>query len=172
MQYLIHVMKELLIALSIVAISAPAVRADIMDIFNTVDQVNRTINRTRDTIDYSRRSIESLSDTLGVTFDASNYNENDPVASAMAVYQDWYEILDYEKKEAVHYLVIEYAQGNLTDFRTFSTSEWFTSKPPQNQAEAASLYMKLSNILNVAQQDQTRFLAFAFCVNAGGVQCQ
>lgn len=150
---------------------APA-SAGFGDLLNTIDRVNGTVNRLDRTINGTTYTINSLSNTLGLNLssDSSSISasDDDPTGQVLQVYQLWYEGLEADDQETVSWLVMQQAQNQDVSFETVSTSDWFLQKTPQQQSQAASNFFKLQNITEATAQEESRFLAFAFCVNGGG----
>ncbi|MEQ9356796.1 MAG: hypothetical protein RIG63_29775 [Coleofasciculus chthonoplastes F3-SA18-01] len=59
-------------------------------------------------------------------------------------------------------------------FETLSTTEWFLQQSMQDQQKIGGLFFKVNQILEGVEEtggERNRFLAFAFCVNSGGQDC-
>ena len=149
------------------AVQVPA-SAGFGDLLNTIDRVNNTVNRLDRTINGTAYTVNSLSNTLGLNVDEDDISADDPTGQVLQVYQLWYEDLAPADQETVAWLVMQKAQNQDISFETISSSDWFLQKTPEQQSQAASNFFKLQNITEAAAQEESRFLAFAFCVNGGG----
>ncbi|MEL7522183.1 MAG: hypothetical protein AAGJ80_11320, partial [Cyanobacteria bacterium J06553_1] len=139
------------------------------DLLNTVNQVNRTVNYLDNTINGTAYTINSLSNTLGLNnVDSDSIDANDQTGQVLQVYQLWYEDLSPADQENVSWMVMQRAQDQDVTFETVSNSDWFLQKTPAEQSQAAANFFKLQNITEATAQEESRFLAFAFCVNGGG----
>lgn len=163
-------MKKLLLGLTFIALSATPSHAGPFDF---IDRAFNLFDKGNDLVDRGNSSIKRLCRSLGVKdCNINGKDKNDPVGSAMSVYKKWHNTLNDQEKDIVQFLVFESAQGNVTSFKDFSNSKWSLSKPPQERAKAAFIYMNLEKITKEAANDTSRFYAFAFCVNSGRTQCQ
>lgn len=151
----------------LVAVQVPA-SAGFNDLINTVNRVNNTVYRLDRTINGTAYTINSLSNTLGLNVDEDDISTDDPTGQVLQVYQLWYEDLPAADQENVAWLVMQKAQKQDVSFETVSNSDWFLQKTPEEQSQAASNFFKLENITEAVAQEESRFLAFAFCVNGGG----
>ncbi|MGB7084432.1 MAG: hypothetical protein WBD47_02680 [Phormidesmis sp.] len=140
------------------------------DFLNTIDRVNGTVNRLDRTINGTAYTVNSLSNTLGLDLNSQEgaIDADDETGQVLQVYQLWYEDLPSADQETVSWLVMQQAQDQEVSFETISSSDWFLQKTPAQQSQAAANFFKLQNITEAAAQEQSRFLAFAFCVNGGG----
>lgn len=158
----------------LVAAQVPA-SAGFGRVLNTIDRVNYNVNRLDRTINGTAYTINSLSNTLGLNSSDTEgaVTADDPTGQVLQVYQLWYEGLPAADQENVSWLVMQNAQGQDVSFETISSSDWFLQKTPEQQSQAASNFFKLQNIMEATAQEESRFLAFAFCVNGGGGEsCQ
>ena len=169
------VLTGLLSATCLLTVAQAPASAGFGDILNTIDRVNYNVNRLDRTINGTAYTINSLSNTLGLNSSdtESAVTADDPPAQVLPVYQLWYEELPATDQETVAWLVMQQAQGQDVTFDTVSSSDWFLQKTPTQQSQAASNFFKLQNITEATAQEESRFLAFAFCVNGGGGEsCQ
>ena len=143
-------------------------------LMNAVNNVNRTVYSLDRTINGTAYTINSLSETLGLNLGGGTVDadESDPTGQVLQVYQLWYEDLSASEQETVSWLVMEHARNQAVDFETVSSSDWFLQKPAAEQSQVAASFFKLQNIVEATAQDRSRFLAFAFCVNGGGAECE
>ena len=139
---------------------------------NTINRVNRTVNSLDHTINGTAYTINSLSETLGLNGGTVSADDSDPTGQVLQVYQLWYEDLSASERETVSWLVMEHARDQAVTFDTVSGSDWFLQKPAAEQSQVAASFFKLQNIIEATAQDRSRFLAFAFCVNGGGAECE
>ena len=151
------------------AVQVPAF-AGFGDLLNTIDRVNYTVNRLDRTINGTAYTVNSLSNTLGLNVSEGDISADDPTGQVLEVYQLWYEDLPAADQETVAWLVMQKAQNQDISFETISSSSWFLQKTPAQQSQAAANFFKLQNITEAAAQEESRFLAFAFCVNGGGAE--
>lgn len=151
------------------AVQVPA-SAGFGDLLNTIDRVNYTVNRLDRTINGTAYTVNSLSNTLGLNVEEGDISTDDPTGQVLEVYQLWYEGLPAEDQETVAWLVMQKAQNQDVSFETISSSSWFTQKTPAQQSKAAANFFKLQDITEATAQEESRFLAFAFCVNGGGAE--
>ncbi len=157
---------------SVISMSALPASAGFGGLLDRVDDINRKIDRTDRVIERSESNVGRIEDRLGIELESSEYEEDDPVGNAIAIYGEWYPDINAEEQEIVNYLILQSAQGKLSSFDEFSSSEWFMTKSSQEQAQVSSTYMNLAQILELAQPEPNRFYAFAFCVNGGGTNCR
>ena len=169
------VLTGLLSATCLLAAAQVPAFAGFGNILNTIDRVNYNVNRLDRTINGTAYTINSLSNTLGLDSSKteSAVTAEDSTGQVLQVYQLWYEELAPADQETVAWLVMQQAQGQNVSFETVSSSDWFLQKTPAQQSQAASNFFKLQNITEAAAQEESRFLAFACCVNGGGGEsCQ
>ncbi|PZO22230.1 MAG: hypothetical protein DCF25_03260 [Leptolyngbya foveolarum] len=153
------------------AVQVPA-SAGFGDLLNTIDRVNYTVNRLDRTINGTAYTVNSLSNTLGLNVREGDISADDPTGQVLQVYQLWYEELPAADQETVAWMVMQKAQNQDISFETISSSDWFLQKTPAQQSQAAANFFKLQNITEAAAQEESRFLAFAFCVNGGAGSCE
>lgn len=151
------------------ALQIPA-SAGFGDVLNSINRVNNTVNYLDRTINGTAYTINSLSDTLGLDLNSEEgaIDADDQTGQVLQVYQLWYEDLPAADQENVSWLVMQQAQNQDVTFETVSSSDWFLQKTPAEQSQAASNFFKLQNITEATAQEESRFYAFAFCVNGGG----
>jgi len=164
------VLTGLVSATCLLAAAQVPASAGFGDVLNTIDRVNYSVNRLDRTINGTTYTVNSLSNTLGLnSSDTENaVTSDDPTGQVLQVYQLWYEELPAADQENVAWLVMQQAQNQDVSFETVSSSDWFLQKTPAQQSQAASNFFKLQNITEATAQEESRFLAFAFCVNGGG----
>lgn len=164
------VLTGLLSATCLLAAAQVPASAGFGDVLNTIDRVNYNVNRLDRTINGTAYTINSLSNTLGLDSSRTEgaVTADDPTGQVLQVYKLWYEELPAADQETVSWLVMQQAQNQDVSFETVSSSDWFLQKTPAQQSQAASNFFKLQNITEATAQEESRFLAFAFCVNGGG----
>lgn len=184
-----------LIAASAVLCTSPA-HAQFSGFLNTLRQIRSTINEVNGGVREAKRALRdtsstvkettsvftNLCSTLGVSCDKSNSQDVSRSSSSgqMAssselnrIYATWYQSLSQDEKEAAQFIVMEAAQGSKTDFKKFSTSSWFTSKPVSQQSRYASIFFKASEVISSAEKggSKEKFLGYAFCIHSGSQTC-
>lgn len=156
------------------AVQVPA-SAGFGDVLNSINRVNSTLNYLDRTINGTAYTINSLSDTLGIDYGSNDggVDANDQTGQVLQAYRLWYTDLSPAEQENVSWLVMQKAQNQDVSFETVSSSDWFLQKTPAEQSQTASNFFKLQNITEATAQEESRFYAFAFCVNGGGGEgCQ
>lgn len=149
--------------------SLPSLANPFGSIERTLNGINGTINGVNGTVNNTTRTIDNLNNVLGI--DGRSSNSDDPTEQVLDIYQTWYKGLSASDQEIVSWLVMEYARNNAVTFETLSTSEWFLQKNLQEQQKVAALFFKVNEIVTATGGEKSRFLAFAFCVNSGGQEC-
>ncbi|MEQ8959888.1 MAG: hypothetical protein RLP02_18515 [Coleofasciculus sp. C2-GNP5-27] len=158
-----------LLAVLAVCLSPMTSLAGFGDLIRDVNDAVNTINNTRRAVD---GTVNNLSDVLGI--DGNVSDSDDPTQQVLDLYQSWYQQLAASEQELVSALIMQYAKNQQMTFETLSTTEWFLQQSMQDQQKIGGLFFKVNQILEGVEEtggERNRFLAFAFCVNSGGQDC-
>jgi hypothetical protein len=158
------------------------IRSTINEVNSGVREAKGALRDTSSTVKETTSTFTDLCSTLGVSCDESgsqNASRSRSQQSANSselnrIYATWYQSLSQDEKEAAQFIVLEAAQGSKTDFKKFSTSSWFTSKPAAQQSRYASIYYKASDVISSAEKggSKEKFFGYAFCIHSGSQTCQ
>ncbi|NET55427.1 MAG: hypothetical protein F6K47_04320 [Symploca sp. SIO2E6] len=155
------------------SVQATAYANPLRGLTNTINGVNNAIRSFDSAINGTSHTINSLTETLGIDINSSSgsINEAGSTEQVLQIYEIWYGDMSPEEQETVSWLVMEHARNQSVTFDTIATSEWFLQKPIEEQSQVSATFFKLQSIIEATAQDRNRFLAFAFCVNAGNDNC-
>jgi hypothetical protein len=173
-------MKKISIAIVLASVLAPfavhsPASAGLFDIIRGVNTVNNAVNTVRaiqGTIEYTRDTVKGLNELLGLGNEKDRYVKDDSVATAMGLYTDWSKALVGNDKALVQFVLMEQAGGEKTTAKIVKTFPGYDEMIRADQMKLTATYMKLAKILELAQPDEKRFMAYAFCLESGQKDCK
>ena len=145
------------------------------NIMNSVEEVNGTVNdvnNTVETVEQIVHTFDSLSDVLGLGSGiSSSVSSADPTGQVMELYGLWFANQQSSEQANLAWLITEYAADQSLSLETVSASSWFSQKPAAEQTQVADTFSKLTSLLEASNQDSSRFLGYASCINTGVASC-
>jgi hypothetical protein len=170
-------MKRIFLAIALastlvpVALQSPA-SAGLFDVIRGANNAVNTVRVIQGTFEYTRATVNSLNELLGLSNDKDRYVKDDSVATAMGLYADWSKTLVQSDRDFVQFILLEQAGGEKTSLKTVKTFPGYADLPRADQMKLSATYMKLAKILELAQPDEKRFMAYAFCLESGQKDCK
>ncbi|MGD1898512.1 MAG: hypothetical protein ACFB16_16340 [Phormidesmis sp.] len=145
------------------------------NIMNSVNEVNDTVNEVNDTVNTVEQVVhtfDSLSSVLGLdTSISSSISDADPTGQVMELYGMWFASQQLSDQENIGWLITEYAANQNMSLETIADSDWFSQKTTAEQTQVADTFSKITSLLEASDQDSSRFLGYASCINAGAASC-
>jgi hypothetical protein len=145
------------------------------NILDSVNEVNNTVNEVNETIDTVEQAVNtfnSLSSMLGLdTGISSSISDSDPTGQIMELYGLWFVGQQSLDQENIAWLITQYAANQGTSLETIAASSWFLQKPESEQSRISDAFSKVQSLLEASDQDGSRFLGYASCINARSSDC-
>jgi hypothetical protein len=164
----------LTIGVALTAITQPAQAGPfgfLDDINSALHGVNSTVNSIKGTQQNTSGTLGNLTNMLGIGQPANN-NSSDQSAQLLDIYSKWYTSMTPSDKEIVNWLTTQYAEDQPITFGAFSKTPLYKGKNEQDKPKASATFFKFSEVIKAVGPQKDKFLAFAFCVNAGSTNCK